>query len=503
MKNTHDPFDDELKNRLERYSEEPDDKLWSGISSNIESVQPGTPWTKWISMGTPVILAVGVLIYFALRNSTIEVPIDKASSSLTNVVNPEDEKKENSATDQTQGSGESSVADQQLAQGNSGASNSAGNSSSSTSPAYSQNQPTTRSSNRTARSDNRQPETQRQEDQIADDHHQLTQQSREVKNAAGELNGDRHALTNPVNKDQSEEHDGDAMDVTSQGSLAKEAERTDSAKGNNTLVDNSPKLAERNAAATVADSAELQIADNRIPPQQSAKEKEMPEEPKTRVPRKISLYFIAMPTLGYQRIEANQADNVFVESISKVSNFSTKRLGIRAELGAEYSLSKRIKVFGGLLYYQRKQTIDYVERVVSNDVVESPTDSDSVFTVEPEFASEQRTFEYELKNIGVQLGINYVIREGKFLHTAGTGIEFHKGLNKLSEAQRNLGFGSSPSTYVFYNFYYRIQYPAQGRLRAVFQPTFNYSLYLDKDMNAPFYVKPYGLGLNLGVTYHF
>lgn len=34
------------------------------------------------------------------------------------------------------------------------------------------------------------------------------------------------------------------------------------------------------------------------------------------------------------------------------------------------------------------------------------------------------------------------------------------------------------------------------------QPTFNYALKLDEQINAPFYVKPYGFGINFGLYFH-
>lgn len=216
--------------------------------------------------------------------------------------------------------------------------------------------------------------------------------------------------------------------------------------------------------------------------------------------RRTSLYFTAMPTMGYQRVQANASDNIVVVGFKKLSNFSSKRLGVRAELGAEYALTSRVKVFGGVLYYQRRQTINYTERVTTG--MEQSVSGDTL-TLNPQFSYQEKSFEYELKNLGIQLGVNYVLWKKKFLHVAGTGIEFHKALNKLSDEQKMLGFSTNPSTYVFYNLYYRVQYPAEGRLKAIFQPTLNYSLFLNKDMNAPFYVKPYGLGLNLGVTYNF
>jgi hypothetical protein len=208
-----------------------------------------------------------------------------------------------------------------------------------------------------------------------------------------------------------------------------------------------------------------------------------------------------MPTFGYQRIESNENDNIIIESIEKIPAFSTKRLGIRIEVGVERSISQRFKLFGGLLYYQRKQTIEYVETTVDSTIVSSGG-SDGEAVVYPVFKSVNQSFEYELKNLGVQIGVNYVLSQGKFLQTIGTGLELQYALNKLSPDQEKI-FTNNPSGYVFYNLYYRLQYPSTGRLKAVFQPTLNYSFYINQELNAPFYVKPYGLGLNVGVTYNF
>jgi len=114
-----------------------------------------------------------------------------------------------------------------------------------------------------------------------------------------------------------------------------------------------------------------------------------------------------------------------------------------------------------------------------------------------------RSFEYELKNLGLQVGVSYELSRKILLQTLGTGFEFHVALNKLNSSPSTPEFTNNPSAYVFYNLYYRMQYPAEGRLRAVFQPTLNYSFYINQNVNAPFYVKPYGLGLNLGLTYNF
>jgi hypothetical protein len=216
---------------------------------------------------------------------------------------------------------------------------------------------------------------------------------------------------------------------------------------------------------------------------------------------RFSIYFTIMPTFGYQRINSNSSDDIIIESVKRISTFSTDRLGVRAELGVEDPLTQRIKVFGGLVYYQRKQTINYTQKQVEyTEVSEGP---DGQIIVVPQFTYVEKSFEYELKNLGVQVGVSYELSRKKLLQTLGTGFEFHMALNKLESSPATPEFTNNPSAYVFYNLYYRLQYPAEGRLRAVFQPTLNYSFYINQNLNAPFYVKPYGLGLNVGFTYNF
>ena len=216
---------------------------------------------------------------------------------------------------------------------------------------------------------------------------------------------------------------------------------------------------------------------------------------------KFNIYLTAMPTFGYQRVESNRTDNIIIESIKHIPAISLNRLGVRAELGAEWPLTKKVKMFSGLMYYQRKQTIDYVLRIVDSTVVNAGPDGSII--VQAEYGYQDKTFEYELKNLGLQLGFNLLLSKKKFMQTLGTSLEFQVALNKINLAAKEEGFTTNPSAYVFYNLYYRLQYPAQGRLKAVIQPTLNYSFYINQNLNAPFYVKPYGLGLNIGCTYNF
>jgi hypothetical protein len=549
MKNTRDPFDDELRNRLDNYSEEPDDKLWSGIASNIETVKPPFAWGKWLSFSSAVVVITAGVLYFSLNTTINKELTQAASASLTEKAASEMKSEDTLSLQDRASIDEQAAASEQAT--------TATDVLSDNKAIEEINERSTSSIQETQPESNQRTEHDRAlvaSQTIATKSLDTTDSARKTSMATIPLTtslniepGESGSNTSPdrsADADRSERLFVTSAQPSSNANgqrskiepttspSASESAVTSGTKDNNTSTSSSRASANQGTVtaqaekpqqlkAQAASANENQGDASNISPTTSADvlkdsinnnagdkpvikavaSKEEVTNEKQKSDRKLSLYFTAMPTLGYQRIEANQNDNVFVESVSKVSNFSAKRLGIRAEIGVEYALTQKFRMFGGILYYQRKQTIDYVERVPVNDVIENPVDT--VVVIQPEFTSQARTFEYELRNLGVQLGVNYVLKEKKFLHTIGTGIEFHKALNKLPAEQQRLGFHSNPSTFVFANVYYRLQYPAQGRLRAVFQPTFNYSLYLNQDMNAPFFVKPYGLGLNVGLTYHF
>lgn len=81
--------------------------------------------------------------------------------------------------------------------------------------------------------------------------------------------------------------------------------------------------------------------------------------------------------------------------------------------------------------------------------------------------------------------------------------------NEIMDPKEPVGLQNSddnlaiPDSYMFVNVYYRLQYPHEGRWKAFVQPTFNYAVYTVENPNAPFQVRPYGFGLNLGCTYSF
>lgn len=238
---------------------------------------------------------------------------------------------------------------------------------------------------------------------------------------------------------------------------------------------------EMQADSTVTEHKEAAIA-RRVETKQSKK----------KLQQNVSgLYFLVMPTLGYQEVKPLKNDNIFIESVEKLSAFSPKRLGIRGEIGFEKAFVSGWAVNAGALFYQRKQTISYqYNESTQVEVVQVPGETIS-YAVKPQTLSS--TFEYEVRNIGMLVGASYSIAGKKFTQRVGMSGELHKALS---------GEISSNHLYLFANAYYRVSTRLSHRFDLMFQPTFNYSLQVDDRLNAPFYVKPYGLGLNFGVYYH-
>lgn len=208
--------------------------------------------------------------------------------------------------------------------------------------------------------------------------------------------------------------------------------------------------------------------------------------------RSSRLYALVMPTFGFQQVKPLEDDGIVIESIEKISAFSTKRLGVRAEIGYEFAISNKWSFSAGIFYLQRKQTIQYNYLDERHVEVRNASNELTYEVVQQKLSS---SFEYELHNVGLVFGSSYFIRRNAFEHRVGLGAEMHRPIASSSEV--SIG----PGPYLFANAFYRVSYTLNRRLDLMVQPTLNYGLQLDERLNAPFYIKPYGLGMNFGVMY--
>ena len=215
-----------------------------------------------------------------------------------------------------------------------------------------------------------------------------------------------------------------------------------------------------------------------------------------------SLYFQAAPLVGYNRITTNKADDVVITDTDDEPFISGERLGFRVELGGQYNLTNLLQLFTGLLIYQQKQNINYTTSSVGSFLF-STANLGQELIITPQFDTLDNQYQYTVKNLGIQVGINYLLAIGKFQHHVGTGVAFHKPFDPDDVPNVGGDFQEIPSFYTFLNVYYRAIYPLKETLSVYLQPSLNYSLYVSDVLNAPFYVQPYGFGLNFGVVYRF
>ncbi len=228
----------------------------------------------------------------------------------------------------------------------------------------------------------------------------------------------------------------------------------------------------------------------------------LPEEEKENIEKgsKSGFYLLAMPILSYLQVIPNKGDGLLITDIRSAKSLSMDRLGLRVELGAEYRLNDKINIRGGIVYFQRKQKLT-IETASVDSVVVS-TSLEGTVDFEPLLEFEEVTMDYTLKNLGGHLAAEYILKEQVWHHSFGLGLEFQKNINAIDEEFNAMGLYNLSKTYTFINLYYKLAFPVKESLEVMIQPTMNYSLYVDNSTNAPFYVKPYGFGLSLGLAYH-
>jgi len=212
--------------------------------------------------------------------------------------------------------------------------------------------------------------------------------------------------------------------------------------------------------------------------------------------KQMQWYFMATPSMAYQKMIPVENDEVVVKGIVPESITSSNRLGISLEVGFQRALFKRMEVYAGLSYYRQNQTIRYEYQKDGPVTVESA--SDQSFEISPQ--TEDKQFDYKMRNLGMSAGMLYVIKDGKLKHKAGIGLQYQQGLQGVSGES---GYENKSSLYLNYQLSYRLEFPVNKRTTIFFQPTFIHSLYSKEILDEPFELKPYRAGLGLGVVFSF
>jgi hypothetical protein len=236
--------------------------------------------------------------------------------------------------------------------------------------------------------------------------------------------------------------------------------------------------------------------DFRFIPYASSTKEDQPVLVKPERERRWSVYAEAMPFFSYNIFEVNTTDEILITNVQQVPGFSLKRLGVRGEVGVEYAISRKIHIQTGVMMYSRNQEANLIVGKVDSVIVSTKADS---YSLTPVYTSDTLNMSVDILNLGLLVGVQFRLNDGKIRQWVGVSAEMHKGLKRNITFDQLVSQEGSAGYYSFANLFYRAEYPWKPRATFFLQPTFNYSLYIGERLATPVNVRPYGLGASLGI----
>jgi len=218
--------------------------------------------------------------------------------------------------------------------------------------------------------------------------------------------------------------------------------------------------------------------------------------PKTKQKRtRISFYTVVSPSLSFQHITPDAQDDVVIEKFNSPGVISAQRFGFGVDAGLQGRISDRFQYIAGLSYYQQSQQLEYEEKT-DGAVIESGDDLN--FVVRP--GTVQRSFDYCMRNLGLQAGVLYTLKQKGLMHKAGIVLQFQKGF--LDSREGDI-YTNSASSYVNYQLIYRVEYAIDRQWNIFLQPGYTHSIIVNESLDAPFTLKQGRASLGVGIVYSF
>ncbi len=220
----------------------------------------------------------------------------------------------------------------------------------------------------------------------------------------------------------------------------------------------------------------------------------MNEQPVNERHRVISGFYIDAQTfLNYNRISPNQNDEVLVASLGR--NRLSDRVGFNFSAGVHQNISPRFSWYGGLVYQTYLSRVAYTYTNRQADFVEVSMENNT-FVARPNVIEREDILEQRVNSLGMETGFKYLIPGRQFNNVInaalfGTTAINGQELNSINRQQLFLKVG--------YGAYYNTRTPW-----TIFaQPSMSYSLLSEENNNNIFHIKPFSLGLTLGLKYTF
>jgi len=205
---------------------------------------------------------------------------------------------------------------------------------------------------------------------------------------------------------------------------------------------------------------------------------------------RATIYGSITTSFAYQNVVPFKNDDVTVNGLQHVSIFDPTRIGFQLDAGYQRPVSRRVDVYGGIMYYRQHQRIGFYQ---SGEAAVTST-GDLNFTLHP--SDQTREVNYFMQNVGVTAGFFYLIRDGKLQHKAGVGLQYQVGLETGDQTYNNRA-----STYLNYQLAYRLQLQFSENKAFFVQPSFNHVLRANEALHEPFGITSYRAGIGLGLLW--
>lgn len=241
------------------------------------------------------------------------------------------------------------------------------------------------------------------------------------------------------------------------------------------------------------DSLPSKDKQGQLPLVKKSKEETKREKKKTH----FALYFLATPSLAYQKIVPEKNDAINIRELGSEGIFASNRMGFSAEVGLQLSVSKNLELYTSLSYYQQEQSVSYTYQSSEEVRIESASDGMS-YIISP--GTGTRTFDYAMRNAGASAGFLYRWKGEKLMHKVGGGLLYQRGFRQSGADE---SYDNSSSTYLNYQLLYRMEFVVNKKIHVFAQPTFTRALMAKETLTEPFEIKPYRAGLGIGILYRF
>lgn len=222
---------------------------------------------------------------------------------------------------------------------------------------------------------------------------------------------------------------------------------------------------------------------------------------KARIRQGLLVRAFVAPNYNAYRLVTNKEDNEVIQDLSKNKVFSSNNLGFSGGLMLESHLSRRWSIVWGLSYTELNNRVRYNSTNALPDSIAVNVINKSRIEVTPIYNTETKNYQYKYQDIGVQLGVNYLLFGKGWQHQLYLGAAANRVTKTITQTQDEVLKESSSQIQPMINVGYDMRIPLGKRVGFYLKPTFNYYLNAINQANTAYEVKPFFTSLRVGLIW--